>query len=200
MGGDDRTNRYRLPRQRPMPKFGGDPNPFASTVWPASSRTTVPVGQISEVPARAAESEPSPAPFELPVPVTTEYPPLARPAGAVAAPAAPVSRFAWIERLNPFRRRFNATPFRPAGRRNAPTMPTVRQSELSLNAVRVVRNEFSDSEEPLPRTRLKGRQLLGRAFPRALGVEDGLAAADELPVEPTSARVAEVEAGQAKLF
>jgi hypothetical protein len=109
-----------------------------------------------------------------------------------------------MERLNPFRSRPSKTPFRPTARRNAPATPTVRQSELSLEAVRVVRNEFTDSEEPPPRTRLKGRQLLGRAFPRAPSTSDRLPLADELPDEPTSARVSGVETGlatgQAKLI
>ena len=34
IGGEDRANRYRLPRRKALPTFGGEANPFASTVRP----------------------------------------------------------------------------------------------------------------------------------------------------------------------
>jgi hypothetical protein len=175
MGGDDRMNRYRLPRRQPMPHFGGDANPFASTVLPGGARGGV---------VATAAVEPAAAP---------SAPEAARPT------ATPAHRPGWFARLNPFRRRVTAAkpslPVAPIPAKQA-VLAAVIQPELSLLSVQVVRNDLSDADEAVPRSRLKGRQLLGRAFPRVVPAGDP--GEDELPVE--SVPVRELAATPAKLL
>jgi len=176
MGGAEQTNRYRLPRRYPMPSFGGDPNPFASTVRPGGER-------VGGHPAPAAEA-----------PVDANTPEI-----APAVHPAPKPKRRWLDRLNPFRRRaqapvnFSAT-FAPT----PPAAPATEQPELSLLAVQVVRNDLSDESEVVPQPRLKGRQLLGRAFPRAMPAPLDRELRTDLPEESLPERTA--GAGQVKLF
>lgn len=149
MGGDDRINQYRLPRRRPLPQFGGDPNPFASTVRPGGVR-------------EGSQPMPvAPAATEAPVSPVTE------------APSAPPAKPSWLARFNPFRRAATPTvPALPSAPAATSLLQRTEQTELSLQNVRVMRNDLSDAEEAAPRPRLKGRQLLGRRFPRSLGAEE----------------------------
>lgn len=163
MGGDDRTNRYRLPRRHPLPSFGGEANPFASTVLPSGERA-------------AAQAVHTPA---------VEAVAVAQMGSEAGQPALPPR--GWLAWLNPFRRppaAVQAPSISPAGQAVSPHRQPVQplaQPELSLLAVQVVRNDLSEAEEAPPRARLKGKALLGRAFPRV--AEPRCSLEDELPAE-----------------
>lgn len=214
MGGDDRTNRYRLPRRRLMPKFGGDANPFASTVRPTGGRENAALSPtappdpphaqaVAEADRPASDCRWPMADGQLeagtpqPVPAASALP--TEPTAAVPPISGARRRWSWRAWLNFFRRRPSGSPFRAASSLAPTAQPSIRQGELSLANVRVVSNDFSDTEEEPP-PRPKGRHLLGRSFPRAAPEAGRSWTDDELPVEPASRRPVEAEAGQTKLF
>lgn len=171
MGGEDPVNRYRLPRRQAIPTFGNARNP-AVAVAPANTDRPA-----AEVPL------PQPAPFGSPLP----------------APRSLAKR-SWLSRVNPFARdvavannasapaaqtRLPSSSARQTGTGSAP-----QQAELSLLAVQVVRNDLSDAEDEVPRHRAKGRQLLGRAFPRSPKPVERRGFDEELPIESPPRTVA----------
>ncbi len=196
-----------------MPTFGRDPNPFSSTVRPGGIRPGATPPPDAEPTEPDGPTEAGPGPDSGPGPAPAPVPSLGAPASGparpklnpdAAGPEAGAPKRGWLARLNPFGRQQKSgergagnarTP--AAGRRN-PALPAPAQPELSLLSVRVVRNDLSDAEEASMRSRLKGRQLLGRAFPRAVPAPSVRGLGDELPVEPLAARAG--QAGQVKLF
>ena len=195
-----------------MPTFGRDPNPFSSTVRPGGIRpgATPPPGAEPTEPDGPTDSGPGPDFGPGPAPAPAPVPGLGAAASGPAAsggslgragPEAAAPKPGWLARLNPFGRQAPASDpaahTAAAGLRN-PARPSPAQPELSLLSVRVVRNDLSDGEEAAARSRLKGRELLGRAFPRAVPAPSVRALEDELPVESVSARAG--KAGQVKLF
>jgi hypothetical protein len=161
MGGAEQINRYRLPRTKALPTFGGNANPFASTVHPGGALAP---GHPETAPAAAATIPEAPS----------------------AAPA----RGGWLARLNPFSTADgNRATSTPAGSRES------GQPELSLQNVKVVRNDLSEGGETaaVGRGKLRGRPV------RHISCEaEPLLELDELPREP--AEIAAGDRPQPKLF
>jgi hypothetical protein len=174
VGMQDTNSRYRMRRANLLPKFGGK-NPFA-TPAPGSQ----PSGRLTRsVPAKletgslfesnSNEPAPTPAPRETPKPspareikVPVKQPAImATPMAAEAKPAtitAPVSSpkkparwTAWVEKFNPVA----LLPHRGEGGRGRPARKHV-QAELTLEKVRVVRNDLSDTDLEIVPGRLMG--------------------------------------------
>ncbi len=151
---------YRMKSSRFLPKFGSSKNPFART---AKSDPAKPAATQLEAES-LLESEPkkAPAPVQK-APVVKEAKPVAEPAKKVevktasvapAAPAAPTVPTAkkdksgsfggWLKKLNPLahlpKRQPGARSVKPKAAR------TAVQGELSLEKVRVIRNDLSDCD------------------------------------------------------
>jgi hypothetical protein len=159
VAGEDRTNRYRLSRQRLLPTFGAGGNPFtphtvsdSDVAPPAPAPRPALAAKVAVPPAVAPEPGPAVAPIEpreprevvpAPAPAPAEAPTVAAlPAAPRAASSPQRSQPGWLTRLNPFAvSRSGGTPARTA----AGPRPT--QGELSLDQVRVVRNDLSDGDE-----------------------------------------------------
>lgn len=121
--GEDQEHRYRLPRNGWLPKFGPEQNPFEAET--------------------KADCEPEQVPMEEQA-VVPELPPQAQSPSQVQEPTR-VRRPGWLSRLNPFAVSRDSNPElrgQPAGRSGG-----VRQVELSLVSVKVVRNDLGDEED-----------------------------------------------------
>lgn len=119
--GEDQEHRYRLPRNSWLPKFGPEQNPF-------------------EVEAKADRQTEHMLPADRAV-APEEPPQVPNPAQEPAV----VRRPGWLSRLNPFAVSGGGIPGlrgMAAGRSGG-----VRQVELSLGAVKVVRNDLGDEED-----------------------------------------------------
>jgi hypothetical protein len=148
---------YRANKQFYLPKFGSQKNPFASVNQPGEA---------------ISPEETAAAPVKTPITVVaakTQRLPTFSPApraannGSTAAnkPALPSQNpgrsLKWMSRLNPFA---SGPAFCAAGRKTA-TIPV--QAELSLDAVKVLRNDLSDVDvEIVP---LKSRPSSGAGEP-----------------------------------
>ena len=159
MAGEDRTNRYRLPRQRSLPTFGLGRNPFTTKTAPPADLEPAPTPARRPNPAPAIAARPEPTP-EVPATADLELAPAVQSVVQVtpatpAAAAVPMTAAAprpsvrnqpgWLTRLNPFAvSRSGGGPDRTAG---AAENPRTTQGELSLDQVRVVRNDLSDGDE-----------------------------------------------------
>jgi len=164
---------YRANKQYYLPKFGSPKNPFASANQPGEAispeeAAAAPVKTPITVVAAKTQKLPtfSPAPRAANNQSTTAERP--------ASPSPnPVHSLKWISRLNPFA---SGPALRAAGRKTA-TLPV--QAELSLDAVKVLRNDLSDvdveivplksrpasdAREPGPGTARKPWGLLGARF------------------------------------
>jgi hypothetical protein len=168
----DLDSRYRMTSQNLLPKFGSDKNPFCNMP------KTEPV-RIESVKAQAGAAElpkAEPAPlvagplFEIkpkefkPMIMISETKPVAAPSGkaelkpAEAAPSmvvpagkSPVRPGNWLKKLNPF----SYLPIRKSGERAIEVRPakTHIQTELSLEKVTVMRNDLSDTDLAVVRTK-----------------------------------------------
>jgi len=164
---------YRANKQFYLPKFGSPKNPFASANHPGEAispeeAAAAPVKTPITVVAAKTQKLPtfSPAPRAANTRSTT-----------VKRPALPAQKLrrslGWMSRLNPFG---TGSAFTTARGENA-KIPM--QSELSLDAVKVLRNDLSDvdvevvplksrplsdAREPGPGTAKKGWGLLGERF------------------------------------
>ncbi len=130
VSGEDRENRYKLPRHQWLPTFGAGRNPFDPE--PKANRQPAPASspQAVAVPASLPESVPGgESPRDL----------------LPSPPAVLGRRPGWLSRLNPFALSSGGIPALrgQADRRNA----GARQVELSLETVKVVRNDLSDGED-----------------------------------------------------
>jgi len=142
--------RYRLPAEAPLPTFGGKTNPFRATAFPEHPQAVEPCA------AEAAGD--SPRSGVAPVEVAKSYCPTEskETVGQVSAPAREDARIATVP--------VDACVRQPAGRPSAlralllwgrakkskgqfpaSTRPLV-QAELSLDSVKVVRNDLSESD------------------------------------------------------
>jgi hypothetical protein len=170
VGMQDTNSRYRMRRGTLLPKFGGR-NPFATPAPGSQSRG----GSAKSAPARLETASlfesgsPEPAPHETPKPVVAKevktppkQPADAKvPAKVEAKPATspvllppkqkPVRWSAWVEKFNPL----SLLPHRSEGGRGRPTRKHV-QTELTLEKVRVVRNDLSDTDLEIVPGRLMG--------------------------------------------
>jgi hypothetical protein len=155
----DTETRYRLTSQRLLPQFGSGKNPFsgreAATAMPASA------------------AEPSPEPTA--VPANGESPSRAKALWLRAA----ARMSGWTEKLSGRFARPNVKPTKPAVPQFS--KPAV-QGELSLDQVRVIRNDLSDADLEIVTARKKaapaavagepargGEGTLGRVTARLLG-------------------------------
>jgi hypothetical protein len=129
---------YRAKKQFYLPKFGSPNNPFASANQPG--------GAIPPVDAAAA---PVKTPITVVAAKTQKLPtfsPAPRAANhqvvAINKPALPVQKprrsLGWMRKLNPFGSKI-ALPIRDGKNAKTPV-----QAELSLDAVKVLRNDLSD--------------------------------------------------------
>jgi hypothetical protein len=143
------AGQYRIRRKNLLPKFGSRKNPFAPPAAPAPVQVELLKSELTPAETAAANLKET-----VPLPVIAPKAGLAAtaPAPAPAAPAAPAAtgpkvpgRVArWIEKLNPLAW-WSAR--RPAGKSAVPRFqrPPV-QWELSLDRVKVVRNDLSDAD------------------------------------------------------
>jgi hypothetical protein len=131
--GSDPMAAYQLNKRACLPKFNEGRNPFApkTDLNAAETALSAPKAETkTSVPAEArAQKAPPPYAFK----------PAAKPAAKLSArqmatPVAKAPRSGWTTRLNPFR------PPEPV----AP--PTAEQTELSLNAVKVMHNDLADAD------------------------------------------------------
>ncbi len=153
IGSKSSESRYHLGRPGALPRFGGKKNPFRATTRPeaAQSAATVPAQPACEGTEPAVESQVSVPEVTTKSPAGTGIatvavgthdatPASAPPSGKPAADS-PLARYTGkLKDLMPF------------GRRKKPEMAVPRfskamvQTELSLESVRVVRNDLSDSD------------------------------------------------------
>jgi len=135
ISGEDRENHYRLPRRQWLPTFGSGRNPFNPEA--KAKPQPAPPLPIPAVAVPAAMSEPVPAGLPTPVPESHPEP--------VPTSSAPGRHPGWLSRLNPFALSSGGIPALRGntGRRNG----DARQIPLSLETVKVVRNDLSDGDE-----------------------------------------------------
>jgi len=158
VGIKETTSRYHLARQNWLPKFASAKNPFASTV--TADRDSVP----GQTPANdAAKSAATIAALKK----TQRLPLYQSPTKVVqASEGAPrrtgSAKFAgkWLSALNPFSLKVAGKPKPVSGARSAPAV----QGELSLDKVKVVRNDLSDADlEIVPLRSSTGKASAGAA-------------------------------------
>jgi hypothetical protein len=133
---------YRASKQVYLPKFGPAKNPF-------KNEATLPSGETStDTPVEIPTDAPVPAPIlsstvATATPRPTRVAPKTEKIPVLAPP--PEKKGHWADKLNPISI-FRAAPSKaeagPAA--DVAKMPAVMQTELSLDAVRVVHNDLSD--------------------------------------------------------
>src|SRR5579872_1436609 len=159
IGMKDITSRYRMRSANLLPKFGSPKNPFVSRPKTESSNSPAPMTKPAQAQPAKMETcslfEPKPQiPVIVPKPVAATPPPAqpvkvmvelptARPVTAVPAKK-PALLAEWAKKLNPLL----YLPARLPKMRTTKTRPvkTAVQAELSLERVRVVRNDLSDTD------------------------------------------------------
>lgn len=131
VGLTDNPHRYRLTQQRLLPCFGSKKNPFRSRIVPSAEKVAEPVSQpASQEQLPPAQSAEAGAQAAL---TGTAAPAQARPSGLVSRGAGLLSGL-FAKRAEP-------------GRCVAdPKAKPLVQGELSLERVKVVRNDLSDSD------------------------------------------------------
>jgi len=131
-------NPYRADKQFFLPKFGSPKNPFVSANQPDGA---IPREEAAAAPVKtpitvvAAKTQKLPTFSPAPRAADNQATHVESPAGLRTKPGRPMK---WISRLNPFG---TGTPFPAAAGKNAKTEV---QAELSLDAVKVLRNDLSD--------------------------------------------------------
>ena len=131
--GSDPMAAYQLNKRACLPKFNEGRNPFAPKA-DVNAAEIAPSASSSENKSSApavARGQKAPPPYAFKPAAKTAAKLSARP---LATPAAKAARSGWTTRLNPFR------PPEPV----APT--TVEQTELSLDAVKVMHNDLADAD------------------------------------------------------
>ena len=119
---------YRLNKGPALPKFNDGKSPFAQKAPEAPEPAKADVEAKAAAPAVAPAQQAAP-PYEAK--------PVAKPAAQPAAQApAKAAKHGWTTRLNPFR----------APEPQAAQPPRAVQSELSLDAVKVVHNDLADAD------------------------------------------------------
>ena len=126
---------YRADKQFYLPKFGSPKNPFVPTnqSGEAISPETAAAAPV-KTPITVAAAKTQKLPTFSPAPRAAND----RPAGKRPASAGRRHSLAWLDRLNPFA---GGAALAPVAGENAKS-PV--QSELSLDAVKVLRNDLSD--------------------------------------------------------
>jgi hypothetical protein len=172
VGMPDTNSRYRMRTQNLLPKFGSAKNPFA----PPPPSMESPGGNVNVPPAKLetaslfepAAQEPVPAKPAKPAATKESKTPPRQPVNpapsakveaktaASPAPVVPSSKpgrlAGWVKKLNPLSL---LPPRRGEGGRGRPARKHV-QTELTLEKVRVVRNDLSDNDLEIVPGRLMG--------------------------------------------
>jgi hypothetical protein len=160
VGMTDNAGRYQVTRQRLLPKFGGAPNPFQPAVGaaePGAITDPAATPTAGEVPAaNLSETQVIPELASQPVPASQV--------------AAPVQNW-WRRILGVFR--WRGRGFAAASAR-APR-PAV-QGELTLEGVKVVRNDLSDADLELVPAKAKAKAATPAVTP-TLGTAPAAASA-----------------------
>jgi hypothetical protein len=167
VGMRDTESRYRMRTRNLLPKFGSAKNPFAPAAAKPESpggSPNAPAGKLEtaslfEPPSmerpKPVETKEAKAPARQPVkadlPAKAEVKLMATPAPSSAAPK-PRRWTAWIRKLNPLSL---LPPMRGGGGRNRTAHKPV-QAELTLEKVRVVRNDLNDTDFEIVPGRLMG--------------------------------------------
>ncbi|MGA9450349.1 MAG: hypothetical protein WBW41_03285 [Verrucomicrobiia bacterium] len=129
---------YRTDKQIYLPKFGSPKNPFASANQPGGA---TPPEEAAAAPVKtpitvvAAKTQRLPTFSPAPRAVNIRFAAVEKPAGPVPRPR---HSLRWMSKLNPFASDSAFLAAR-AGNAKAPV-----QAELSLDAVKVLRNDLSD--------------------------------------------------------
>lgn len=171
VGSKNDESRYHLSRPGALPRFGGKKNPFRATTRPEAAQSAAPapaceqdepVEAVGPLPSSEslAASEVSPvspdASAAMPA-AAAPIAPRARGGGALAQCASKLKSFFQM------RRQEAAAPVVPRF-----SKPLV-QGELSLERVRVVRNDLSDSDVEIVPARLLATPTLDRTAEGPLG-------------------------------
>jgi hypothetical protein len=172
VGLKDSASQYRIRRQNLLPKFSSS-NPFlvrAQTAKPAESDPPVTTWAPAQSASPDRQSEASSAELQ-PLPdstAATAVPthPAERESSPSRAEAGAVVRFAqklrrWAGNRNPFSRRASVRPAGKPGSAIASRSPV--QGELSLENIRVVRNDLSEADvEVVPATSSRRKESASR--------------------------------------
>jgi hypothetical protein len=146
IGLQDSVPRYRMRAKNLLPKFGSTKNPFSTSTSEPAQTAAKPAAQIARyqmTPAELAAARLKET-KELPMPASVEF---------KKAETAPVSAATsnwlrqWTQKLNPFSG-WSWRKTLPKRSLLGPNKPTV-QGELSLDRVKVMRNDLSDAEVEL---------------------------------------------------
>jgi hypothetical protein len=158
---------YRMRTQGLLPKFGSSKNPFA-----APTRPEPPAAPARQETGTLFEAEPKPQPV-TPTPVKPAKPVRAVAAAPMAAaavvepkPPGPArvdpaalakssSIWGWVKQLSPRSLLVRRGPGAPKSARSWPSHRPV-QAELSLDKVKVVRNDLTDTDLEIVPARLMG--------------------------------------------
>jgi hypothetical protein len=191
MGMRDHASRYQMRTENLLPKFVSDKNPFAAQAEtgkrdaanpptsapepsaPASAKSET--GSLFDPPPSAAEPRADARVEAKQQPALASATP-ARPAAAPAKKRAPIG--GWLNKLNPLKH----LPARTATAKRAKSQavrPPV-QTEMSLERVKVVRNDLSDADlEIIPARPAQPERLVKPEQPALRGGQAG--------AEPTTA-------------
>lgn len=148
VGLQDMESRYRMRRRNLLPKFGSSKNPFLarteapSLPLPASGATTAALNAAEMTSAEVAATalkKTTPLPVVSPPDRGAEKIFKRGPTMGLLARLSP-----WARKLNPFARRSNPRQIAKTPARGS-TLPSV-QGELSLDRIKVVRNDLNDAD------------------------------------------------------
>jgi hypothetical protein len=160
VGLKDNASRYRMRTASLLPKFGSAQNPFAA---PAKAEPAVAPAKLETGALFERESKPQPA---TPVPVKPAMPQPMRPVAMQPQPAGPArvepavrtkksSLWGWVKELTPLSLLARRGPGASKSARSWPSHRPV-QAELSLDKVKVMRNDLIDTDLEIVPARLMG--------------------------------------------
>ncbi len=147
VGLKDAESRYRMTNQRLLPKFGSGKNPFreadASAVMAKEATPTV----VEKIPAAASVAPAVAASLSTPAPrapISSPGAGLLRMGASKARDLALTVQNRWVSQLGSVLSRPARKPMKPAVVPLGPTVPV--QGELSLDRIKVMRNDLSDAD------------------------------------------------------
>ena len=147
VGLKDAESRYRMTNQRLLPKFGSGKNPFRDAEATGFIAKEAAPGVVEKISAPAsvapavAASSPAPAPR---APISSQGAGLLRLGASKARDLAATVQNRWVSQLGSVLSRPARKPMKPAVVPLGPTVPV--QGELSLDRIKVMRNDLSDAD------------------------------------------------------
>ena len=147
VGLQDVESRYRMRRENLLPRFGSSKNPFMAR--PETAHPPVMAGATAQ--PQPPLGEPSPAEKAAARMKQTRRLPMAAPAGEVRKTSLTERSAGVLRRITRLARNLNPLSWRP-GRRPAPAQAkpgsngSPVQAELSLDRIKVVRNDLYDAD------------------------------------------------------